>query len=184
RRRFAKPLYGPKPVSRVRIPASPTSAHTSLTLSVSYGRRATAEVVHRSAQREGGRTALAKIRFPGPDARPTRSIRAITHRLPARRRRADRVVQLALRAAARRRVRAPHRGHRRRAIVGRDGGRYSRRHAVARPRLGRGAEDRRPARAVLSIRALRSPSRAGGRSRAPGARLSLLLHARGTAGAA
>ena len=72
-----------------------------------------------------------------------RPFRAVAHRLPARRRRPHRALQLALRAAARRRVRAAHRGHRRRAVVRRDGRGHPRRPALARPRLGRGAGRRR-----------------------------------------
>ena len=64
-------------------------------------------------------------------------LRPVSHRLPARRRRPDGAVQLALRAAHGRRVRPAHRGHRRRAIVGRHGDGHSRRDALARPRLGR-----------------------------------------------
>ena len=48
-----------------------------------------------------------------------RPIRSIAHRLPPRRRRPHRALQLAVRAPARRRVRAAHRRHRRRAVVGR-----------------------------------------------------------------
>ena len=54
-----------------------------------------------------------------------RPLRAVADRLPARRRRPHGALQLALRAPARRRLRAAHRGHRRRAIVGRDGRRAS-----------------------------------------------------------
>ena len=49
------------------------------------------------------------------------SFRTITDRLPARRRRTNGALQLAVRATSRRRLRPPHRRHRRRALVGRDG---------------------------------------------------------------
>ena len=52
-----------------------------------------------------------------------------------------RALQLALRAPARRHVRAAHRGHRRRALVGRHGHRHPRRPALARAGLGRRARD-------------------------------------------
>ena len=88
-----------------------------------------------------------KPRTPSPRARETvpiplddpRPLRPVSHRLPARRRRPHRALQLALRAPARRHVRAAHRGHRRRAVVGGDGHRHPRRPALARPRLGRRA---------------------------------------------
>ena len=64
-------------------------------------------------------------------------LRAVADRLPARRRRAHRALQLALRPPARRRVRPADRRHRRRALVGRHGHRHPRQPAVARPRLGR-----------------------------------------------
>src|SRR3954469_9697039 len=65
-----------------------------------------------------------------------RPLRTVTHRLPACRRGAHRALQLAVRAAARRHVRAPHRGHRRGAIVGGHGHRNPRRAALARIDVG------------------------------------------------
>ena len=50
-----------------------------------------------------------------------------------------------------RHVRAAHRGHRRRAIDARVGGRDPARPALARPRLGRGARRRRPVRSVPAV---------------------------------
>ena len=70
---------------------------------------------------------------------PARPLRPVPHRLPARRRRPHGALQLALRAPPRRHVRAAHRGHRRRALVGRHGHGHPRRPALARPRLGRRA---------------------------------------------
>ena len=69
----------------------------------------------------------------------TRPIRAVADRLSPRRRRPHGALQLAVRPSSRRRVRPAHRGHRRRALVGRHGRRHSRRPALARPRLGRRA---------------------------------------------
>ena len=69
--------------------------------------------------------------------RRSRQVCSLSHRLPPRRRRSHGALQLALRAPARRHVRAPHRGHRRRAVVVGDGHRHRRRPAVAGPRLGR-----------------------------------------------
>ena len=52
---------------------------------------------------------------------------------------------------ARRHVHPPHRGHRRRALDARVGGGDPRRPALARPRLGRGAGRRRPARTLSPV---------------------------------
>ena len=78
-----------------------------------------------------------------PSCCDSRTFRPIPHRLPARRRRPHRPLQLAARPPRRRRVRAAHRGHRRRAIVGRDGRRHPARDALARHELGRRARRRR-----------------------------------------
>ena len=90
---------------------------------------------------------------------------------PARRRGAHRALQLPVRARARRRVRAAHRGHRRRALDRRIGRRHPRQHALARARVGRGPGRGRRARPVLSERApraLRAPRRrAASRPAAP-----------------
>ena len=66
-----------------------------------------------------------------------RPLRPFPHRLPSHRRRPHRALQLALRQASRRHLRAAHRGHRRRALeswgtwsTGSSG------HALARARLG------------------------------------------------
>ena len=55
-----------------------------------------------------------------------------------------------------RHVHPAHRGHRRRAVDARVGGGDPARPALARPRLGRGARRRRPARAVPPVRAART----------------------------
>jgi hypothetical protein len=115
---------------------------------------------------------------------PARPLRSFSDRLSARRRRPHRPLQLALRPASRRRVRASHRGHRRGALVGGDGRGHSSRHALARPRLGRGAARRRPLRAVLPVRSPRPSPCDGGQARRAGKRVLLLLHARGAQGEA
>ena len=81
-----------------------------------------------------------------------RSLRSVSDRLPARRRRPHGAVQLAVRAAAGRHVRAAHRGHRHRALVLGHGRGHRRRPALAGARLGRGAGRRRTARARTSSR--------------------------------
>ena len=108
--------------------------------------------------------------------------RTLTHRIPACGRRPHGDIQLAVRAPARRRLRASHRGYRRGAILPRNGRRDSRGDAVARSRLGRRARNRRPFGAVLPVRATRSVSRHGpapGRQRT---RVFLLLYRRRIAG--
>ena len=67
------------------------------------------------------------------DSRP---LCAVADRLPARRRRPHGALQLALRAPARRHVRAAHRRHRRRAVVVGHGHRHPRRPALARASTG------------------------------------------------
>ena len=90
---------------------------------------------------------------------PSRPFRPLADRLSARGRCAHGAVQLAVRPPARRGVRPAHRGHRRRALVGRHGHRHPRRPALARPRLGRGARRRRPACAVFPVGAARAVPR-------------------------
>ena len=111
-----------------------------------------------------------------PSCCDSRPFRPIAHRLPARRRRPHRALQLAARPPRRRRVRAAHRGHRRRAIVGRDGRRHPAGDALARPGLGRRARRRRAARTVLPVAALRSAPRRRRAARRGRPRL-LRLHA-------
>ena len=136
-----------------------------------------------SAANAGQHSAAGRTRCRGPFAVPpmrtagrsgytpsccdSRTFRPIPHRLPARRRRAHRAVQLAPRPPRRRRVRAAHRGHRRRAILGRDGRRHPAGDALARHELGRRARRRRRARTVLPVAALRSAPRRRRRSSSP-----------------
>ena len=108
-------------------------------------------------RRQKLKSSRAAVRSILCDSAP--QIRPVAHRLPARRRRAHRALQLALCAPPWRHVHPAHRRHRRRALAGRNGHRHSRRPAVAGHRLGRGSGDRRPARAVFSVTAARSLSR-------------------------
>src|SRR5260221_2856341 len=106
-----------------------------------------------------------------------RQVRALAHRLSARRRRPDGAVQLAVCAPARRRVRTADRRHGRRAVVAGNGRGHPRRTAVARSRLGRGPAGGRSTRAVLSVAAARSGSVGGPGPARARQRLLLLLHA-------
>ena len=82
-----------------------------------------------------------------------RPFRSLANRLPPRRRRPHRALQLALRAPSRRHVHPAHRRHRRAALVVGDGERHPRRALVAGYRLGRGA-----ARSAGRTRRTSSPS--------------------------
>ena len=104
-----------------------------------------------------------------------RPICALSNRISARGRRPHGALQLAICAAPRRHARAAHRGHRRRAILGRHGHRHPRRPPVARARLGRRPRKGRAARAIFPVRAARPISRRGGGARRAGACLLLLL---------
>ena len=73
----------------------------------------------------------------GDERRPG-AFRPRAHRVPARRRRPGRPVQLAVRPPRGRHVRPAHRGHRPRAVPRRAGGGHRAVAEVARPRLGRG----------------------------------------------
>ena len=89
---------------------------------------------------------------PGAGAMTVRApLRPVADRRPARRQRPQRAVQLGVRPARRRRVRAADRGHRRRpqhrGVLPRRG----RAAALARPRLGRGTRGRRAVRAVPAV---------------------------------
>src|SRR5205807_2598620 len=109
-----------KPVSRVRIPASPTSLRsTGQAKAVAPKRgarrrtpgpelRLGRDECPERAKRVEGVSARAPEAPPLPiqHARPTRPIRSISLRVPPRRRRADGALQLALCTAPRRRVRA------------------------------------------------------------------------------
>ena len=97
----------------------------------------------------------------------------------ARRPDADGAVQLGARAAHRRHVRLPHRGHRRRARLRGVLPAPARLHALARPRLGRGPRGRRPARALPAVRAPRDLPRGRGQAAGRRARLRVVLHQRG-----
>ena len=80
-------------------------------------------------------------------------LRALADRLPAHRRRPDRALQLALRPPRRRHLPAQDRGHRPRPLDARGDGGDPRRPDLARPRLGR--------RADQPVRARRPPRRGG-----------------------
>ena len=99
-----------------------------------------------------------------------RPLRPIPHRLPPRRRRPHRSLQLALRPPAGRRHDPPHRRHRRRSQQARTRPGHHRRPPVARPRLGRGP--------VLPIPAPRSLQRRRAKMPRQRQRLPLLLRRR------
>ena len=100
-----------------------------------------------------------------------RSLRPLPHRLPPRRRRPHRAVQLALRPPHRRHDRAPDRGHRPGAEHRRPHPGDPRRARLARHHLGRGA--------VLPGRVRRPAPRRRRASAGGGQGVSLLLHPRG-----
>jgi serine/threonine-protein kinase len=83
----------------------------------------------------------------------THALRTVSDGLPAHRWRPYRAVQLALRAAARRPVRAAHRRHRRRAERGRGAAADSPRLSMAGHRLGRGPRGRWRFRPLLPVAA-------------------------------
>src|ERR1700682_5225146 len=92
--------------------------------------------------------------LPVPYGRPP-PIRALTHRLPAHRRRAHGLVQLALGPQGEGRLRPAHRGHRPVAQLARERAGHHRQHEVAGPRLGRRAFEGRAPRALLPDAAAR-----------------------------
>ena len=128
-------------------------------------------------------TAASAGRGGGGSGRRPGAIRSLTQRRPARREHQDRPLQLGVRAAERRRVRAAHRGHRPDPGHRRIHRRGDRDAALARARLGRRAGRGRPLRSLPAERA-DGPVRGLGAPvprRGPG--LLLLLHARGTGAA-
>ena len=160
--------------TRPRTTASDERA-TSSTLVVTNVAAAAgaAERSIRTASSRRIRASVAMVRS-GRHGQTSRQVRPFPHRIPARRRRADRPVQLALGAPARRDLHPSHRGHRPGPLHEAGRGGDLRGAALARARLGRGAGHRRSARAVLpdgaprSVRVPRAEARRrkGRRSRA------------------
>src|SRR5258708_561871 len=113
--------------------------------------------------------------LPVPYGRP-RPIRALSHRLPAHRRRAHGPVQLAVGPPAEGRLRPTHRGHRPVAHPSRDPTDHHRQHEVAGPRLGRRAFEGRAPRALLPDAAARDGREARRGAPRQGQSVSLRLH--------
>ena len=107
-----------------------------------------------------------------------RALRALPHRQAPRGRRAHRDLQLGVRPRKRRHLHPQDRRHRPHALHRGEHAGHPARHALARPRLGRGPRGRRRLRPLLADRAPRHLPRGRPAPRRRGQGLLLLLHAR------